>query len=136
MSNRRQESEGSFTLISEQTLREIARRIPDLRWATIASINGLVQTTYDPFGKERPDRISAMVSAVLTLGRRVFRKLQHGRLTYLAMAGAEGMLVVHPVGGEYVLAVSTPIETEVDATVNALAQVAPRLASALYPSAR
>ena len=128
--------EDAFTLALEQALREVARRIPDLRWATVASLNGLMQTTYDPFGKERPDRILAMASAVLALGERVFHKLQHGQLTYLTLAGDEGTLVVLPIGGDYMLAVSAPTETEVETAVDTLAQVAPALTVALYPDAR
>lgn len=115
----------------ERALREVARRIPGLRWATVASLNGLIQSTYDPFGRERPDRILAMASAILALGKRVFRKLQRGQLTYLTLAGDRGTVVVYPIGGEHVLAVSIPRDVEVDATLETLAQVSPLFASAL-----
>ena len=133
--NRSNQYKNTLAMALEQALREIARSIPDLHWATIASADGLLQTTYDPFGKERHDRISALTSAVLTLGERVFQKLQHGQLTYLTLAGGEGMLVMHPIGKKYMLAISTPTETEVATAIDTLAQVMPTLTSALYPNA-
>ena len=69
------------------------------------------------------------------MGERVFHKLQHGQLAYLALTGDQGMLVVHPIGKEYMLAISTPTETEVGTAIDTLAQVMPTLTSALYPNA-
>ncbi|MBN1976321.1 MAG: roadblock/LC7 domain-containing protein [Anaerolineae bacterium] len=108
----------------EHILRDVARRVPELHWATISSPNGVIQATYDPFQKEQPDRILAIASAVLSLGERAFHKLQHGRLTHLTLAGDAGVLVVRPVGEEYILAISIPPSVEVAAAVDALAQAA------------
>ena len=110
----------------ERALREVARRVPDLHWATIASADGIVQATYDPFCREQHDRIQALVSSVLSLGERVFRKLQRGELNYLTLAGDAGVIVVCPVGKEYMLAVSTPTK-QVSAATDALAQAASML---------
>lgn len=114
----------------EHILRDVARRVPELHWATIASLNGAVQATYDPFHKEQPDRILAVASAVLSLGERVFHKLQHGQLTHLTLAGDAGVLVVRPVGKEYILAISTP-PSETSIAVDALAQAAAELETRL-----
>jgi predicted regulator of Ras-like GTPase activity (Roadblock/LC7/MglB family) len=112
------------TIELENILRDVARQVPGLYWATIASLNGVVQATYDPFQKEQPDRILATASAVLSLGERVFRKLQHGQLSHLTLAGDTGVIVVQPVGKEYILAISIPPSTETSTAVNALAQAA------------
>ncbi len=119
----------------EHVLRQVAQRVPSLHWAIVASLDGVVQATYDPFGKEQSDRILAMVSSVLALGERVFHRLQHGELSYLVLAGKAGVIVVNPIGEEYVLAISVPPETEATATVDALAQVAAMLEPALCPRA-
>ena len=108
----------------EYILRDVARRVPELHWAIISSLNGVIQATYDPFQKEQPDRILAVASAVLSLGERVFQKLQHGQLTHLTLAGDAGVLVVRPAGKEYILAISIPPSAEVAAAVDALAQAA------------
>lgn len=105
----------------ERALREVARRVPDLHWATIASADGIVQATYDPFCREQHGRIQALVSSVLSLGERVFRKLQRGELNHLTLAGDTGVIVMCPVGREYMLAVSTPAK-QVGAAKDALAQ--------------
>ena len=111
----------------EQVLRGVARRVPELHWAMIASLDGVVQAMYDPFHKEHPDRILAAASAVLALGERVFHKLQRGQLTHLTLAGDAGVLVVWPVGREYILAISVPSSTETSAAVDALTQAAKAL---------
>ena len=108
----------------ERALREVARRVPDLHWATIASSDGIVQATYDPFCRERHDRIQALVSSVLSLGERVFRKLQQGELSYLTLVGDTGVIVVRPVGKEYILAISIPPSREMSVAVDTLAQAA------------
>jgi len=108
----------------EHILRDVARRVPELHWATIATSNGVVQATYDPFHKEQPGRILAAASAVLSLGERVFHKLQHGQLSHLTLAGDAGVLVVQPAGKEYILAISIPPSTETGVAVDALAQAA------------
>jgi predicted regulator of Ras-like GTPase activity (Roadblock/LC7/MglB family) len=108
----------------ERALREVARRVPDLHWATIASLDGVVQATYDPFCREQHDRIQALVSSVLSLGERVFRKLQRGELSYLTLAGDTGVIVVRPVGKAYILAISIPPSTETSVAVGTLAQMA------------
>jgi predicted regulator of Ras-like GTPase activity (Roadblock/LC7/MglB family) len=114
----------------EHALRDLARRVPTLSWAIIASVDGVVQATYDPFGRERADRILALVSSVLALGERVFQKLQHGRLDCLTLAGKTGVIVACPVGPAYVMAVSVPSEAQA-AVVYALEQVAGALRLAL-----
>jgi predicted regulator of Ras-like GTPase activity (Roadblock/LC7/MglB family) len=118
------------TIELENILRAVAHRVPELHWATVASLDGVVQATYDPFHKEQPDRILAAVSAVLSLGERVFRKLQHGQLSHLTLVGDAGVLVVWPAGREYILAISIPSSTETSVAVDALAQAA----RALEPS--
>jgi predicted regulator of Ras-like GTPase activity (Roadblock/LC7/MglB family) len=128
MEHRRQE--GISAAAFEQALRDLARRVPALNWAVIASVDGVIQATYDPFGKEQADRILALVSSVLTLGERVFQKLQHGHLSCLTLAGKAGVIVACPVGAAYVMAVSTPPEAQA-AVVYALEQVARTLRPAL-----
>jgi predicted regulator of Ras-like GTPase activity (Roadblock/LC7/MglB family) len=115
--------EGVSVTALERALRDVARRVPTLRWAVIASVDGVIQATYDPFGKERPDRILALVSSVLTLGERVFQKLQHGRLACLILAGEAGVLAACPIGPAYVMAISTSSGTGADAAVDALVEV-------------
>jgi predicted regulator of Ras-like GTPase activity (Roadblock/LC7/MglB family) len=107
----------------ERALREVARRVPDLHWATIASLDGIVQATYDPFCREQHDRIQALVSSVLSLGERVFRKLQRDELNCLTLTGDAGVIVIRPIGKEYILAVSTPAK-QIGAATDALAQAA------------
>jgi predicted regulator of Ras-like GTPase activity (Roadblock/LC7/MglB family) len=111
-------------LTLEHILRDVARRVPELHWATIASLNGVVEATYDPFHRAQPDRILAAVSAVLALGERVFHKLQHGQLTHLTLAGDTGELVVRPVGRAYILGISIPPSAETRVAIDALAQAA------------
>lgn len=120
--------------VLEQALREVARRMPNLGWVIIASLDGVIQTTYDPFGKERPDRFLAMVSSVLALGERMFQKLQRGHLSSLTLAGDTGVLVAYPMGQEYMLLLSTPTKAEVNAAVDALTQAATVLEPASCPS--
>jgi predicted regulator of Ras-like GTPase activity (Roadblock/LC7/MglB family) len=112
------------SLTLEHILRNVARRVPELHWTTIASLNGVVQATYDPFHRAQPDRILAAASAVLALGERVFHKLQHGQLTHLTLTGDAGTLVVRPVGKAHILAISIPPSTEMSVAVDALAQAA------------
>jgi predicted regulator of Ras-like GTPase activity (Roadblock/LC7/MglB family) len=114
----------------ERALRDLACRVPTLNWAIIASVDGVIQVTYDPFGKERADRIQALVSSVLALGERVFQKLQHGRLNCLTLAGKTGVIIACPVGPAYVMAVSAPLEAQA-AAVYALEQVADAVRPAL-----
>jgi predicted regulator of Ras-like GTPase activity (Roadblock/LC7/MglB family) len=114
----------------ERVLRDLACRVPTLHWAVIASVDGVIQATYDPFGRERADRLLALVSSVLTLGERVFQKLQHGRLECLTLAGKTGVIVACPVGPAYVMAISTPPEAQA-AAVYALEQVVNGLRPAL-----
>jgi len=112
------------SLTLEHILRDVARRVPELHWATIASLDGIVQATYDPFCRQQPDRIQALVSSILTLGERVFHKLQHGQLTHLTLAGDAGALVVQPVGKSYILTISIPPSAETSVAVDALARAA------------
>jgi predicted regulator of Ras-like GTPase activity (Roadblock/LC7/MglB family) len=119
------------SLTLEHILREVARRVPELHWATIASLNGVVQATYDPFHRAQPDRILAAASAVLALGERVFRKLQRGQLTHLTLAGEAGVLVARLAGKSYILAISIPTSAETSVAVDALAQAATVLETAL-----
>lgn len=107
----------------ERALREVARQVPDLHWATIASSDGIMQATYDPFCREQHDRIQALVSSILSLGERVFRKLQRGELSYLTLAGDTGVIVIRPIGRDYMLAVSAPAK-QIGAATDALAQAA------------
>jgi predicted regulator of Ras-like GTPase activity (Roadblock/LC7/MglB family) len=127
--------QGISATMLEHVLRQVAQRVPTLDWAIIASLDGVVQATYDPFGKEQSDRILAMVSSVLALGERVFCRLQHGELSHLILAGKAGAIVAHPIGEGYVLAISVPTEREANAAVDALAQVATMLEPALCPRA-
>ena len=124
--------EGVSAAAFERTLRDLACRVPTLNWAIIASVDGVIQATYDPFGKERADRIQALVSSVLALGERVFQKLQHGRLNCLTLAGKTGVIIACPVGPAYVMAVSAPLEAQA-AVVYALEQVADVMRPALSP---
>lgn len=121
------------TPVLEQTLRGAARKLPDLRWAAIVSVNGLVQEMYDPFGKTNRDRVAAMTSAALSLGERISHELRHGQLTYSAIASEEGLFIVHPLGEKYVLGISLPTETEIGTAINALRQVTTSLPSVSYP---
>lgn len=114
----------------ERALRDLARRVPSLNWAIIASVDGVILAVYDPFGKERPDRILALVSSVLTLGERVFQKLQHGRLKCLTLAGDAGVIVACAIGPAYVMALSVPPDAQA-AAVYALEQVARAIHPAL-----
>lgn len=123
--------EGVSAAAFERTLRDLACRVPTLNWAIIASVDGVIQVTYDPFGKERADRIQALVSSVLALGERVFQKLQHGRLNCLTLAGKTGVIIACPVGPAYVMAVSAPLEAQA-AVVYALEQVADAMRPALW----
>ena len=127
----RDRREGISITVFERALRDLARRVPTLGWAVIASVDGVVQAMYDPFGRERPDRILALVSSVLTLGERVFQKLQHGRLACLTLAGESGAIVACPIGPAYVMAASVAVEAEVGAAAHALEQVARALRPAL-----
>jgi predicted regulator of Ras-like GTPase activity (Roadblock/LC7/MglB family) len=117
----------------EQVLSEIARRMPNLHWAAIVSVKGLVHTIYDPFAKADPDRTSAMAAAALSLGQRISHELRHGGLTYAVIAGDQGLFVTYPIGEAFVLALSLPAEAEVDTAIEALTQARPGFASALYP---
>lgn len=130
----RDRREGVSITAFERALRDLARRVPALRWAVIASVDGVVQAMYDPFGRERPDRILALVSSVLALGERVFEKLQHGRLTCLTLAGETGAIVACPIGPAYVMAASIAAEAEVGAAAHALEQVVRTLCPALCPA--
>jgi predicted regulator of Ras-like GTPase activity (Roadblock/LC7/MglB family) len=118
-------------LTLEHILRDVARRVPELHWATIASLNGVVQATYDPFCRAQPDRILASASAVLSLGERVFHKLQHGQLTHLTLAGDAGVIVVRPAGKAYILAIGVPPSVDTRVAVEALAQTATALEATL-----
>jgi predicted regulator of Ras-like GTPase activity (Roadblock/LC7/MglB family) len=116
----------------EQTLREVARRLPDLRWAAIVSADGLIQEMYDPFGKAERDRAAAMTAAAFSLGERISSELRHGQMTYSVIAGNEGPFVVHSIGQEYTLAVSLPVGTEIGAAIQTLTQAVTALTSAYY----
>ena len=116
----------------EQILREVARRLPSLRWAAIVSVDGLIQEMYDPFGKTERDRVAAMASAALSLGERISHELQHGQLTYSDIAGDEGLFIVHSIGQEYTLAVGLPVGTEIGTAIDALMQAVTALVSAYY----
>jgi predicted regulator of Ras-like GTPase activity (Roadblock/LC7/MglB family) len=117
----------------EQALSEIARRMPNLHWAAVVSVKGLVHTMYDPFAKADPDRTATMAAAALSLGERISHELRHGGLTYAVIAGDQGLFVTYPIGEAFVLALSLPAEAEIDTAIEALAQARAGFASALYP---
>ena len=114
----------------ERALREVAHKLPDLRWAAIVSADGLVQTIYNPFGRQDADRVSAMTAAALSLGERITTELRHGHLAYTVVAGDEGTFAGHLVGEGYVLVVSLPVEAEIGAAIEVLAQAASALETA------
>lgn len=116
----------------EQVLREVARKLPDLRWGAIVSADGLIQEMYDPFGKTDPDRASAMATAALSLGGRISQELRHGQLTYSVTAGDGGLFIVYSIGKEYALAISLPAGTELDTVIDILTQAVITLMSAYY----
>jgi predicted regulator of Ras-like GTPase activity (Roadblock/LC7/MglB family) len=116
----------------EQTLREVARGLPDLRWAAIVSVDGLIQEMYNPFGKTEPDRVAAMALAAISLGERIAHELHHGQLTYSVIAGDEGLFVAHSVGQEYTLATSLPVGTGIGTAIDTLTQAVATLVSAYY----
>lgn len=116
----------------EQTLREVARKLPDLRWAAVVSTDGLIQEMYDPFGKTEPDRVAAMAAAAFSLGERIAHELYHGQLTYSVIAGDEGLFIAHSIEREYTLAVSLPAGTEIGTAIDALTQAVTALMSAYY----
>jgi predicted regulator of Ras-like GTPase activity (Roadblock/LC7/MglB family) len=116
----------------ERALREIACKLPDLHWAAIVSADGLVQTIYNPLGKQDADRVSAMTAAALSLGARITVELRHGHLTYTVVAGDEGVFAGHLVGEGYVLAVGLPAEGKVSAAIEVLAQAASALETASF----
>jgi predicted regulator of Ras-like GTPase activity (Roadblock/LC7/MglB family) len=120
------------TLALEQTLRKVARGLPDLRWAAVVSADGLIQEMYDPFGKTEPDRVAAMAAAAFSLGERIAHELHHGQLTYSAIAGDEGLFIAYSIGREYTLAVSLPVGTGIGTAINALTQAVTALMSAYY----
>ena len=117
----------------EQALSEIARRMPDLHWAAVVSVDGLVRKMYDPFGKAEPDRTSAMAAAALSLGERISHELRHGGLTYAVIAGDQSLFITYPIGDAFVLALSLPAEAEVGTVIDRLTQTRAGFASALYP---
>jgi predicted regulator of Ras-like GTPase activity (Roadblock/LC7/MglB family) len=117
----------------EQALRAVAHEMPGLRYAAVVSADGLVQAMVDPFGKANADRASAMAAAALSLGGRISGELQHGQMAYTAIVGKDGTFIVYLIGEGYALALDLPAETEVGAAIEALAQVADTLRSALYP---
>ena len=119
----------------EQALHELAHRLPGLRSAAVVSSDGLLQRMYNPFGKEEPDRISAMAAAGLSLGERISGELRNGRLAYSAIAGDQGLFVSHLVGNNHVLAINLPADTEISIAIDALAQVAATLDSTLQTDA-
>jgi predicted regulator of Ras-like GTPase activity (Roadblock/LC7/MglB family) len=116
----------------ERALREIARKLPDLRWAAIVSVDGLVQTIYNPFGKQDADRVSAMTAAAISLGERITTELRHGHLAYAVVTGDEGIFAGHLVGEGYVLAIGLPADTEIGAVIEVLAQAASALETASF----
>lgn len=116
----------------ERALREIARKLPDLRWAAIVSVDGLVQTIYNPFGKQDADRVSAMTAATISLGERITTELQHGHLAYAVVAGDEGIFAGHFVGEGYVLVVGLPAEADVGTVIEVLVQTASAMETASF----
>ena len=117
----------------ERALREIAHKLPDLRWAAIVSADGLVQTIYNPFGKQDADRISAMTAAAISLGERITNELRHGHLAYTVVTGDEGIFAGHTIGEGYVLAVGLPTAADIGTVIEALAQAASVLETASFP---
>jgi predicted regulator of Ras-like GTPase activity (Roadblock/LC7/MglB family) len=115
------------SLALEQTLRQVARSLPDLRWAAVVSPDGLLHMMYDPFGREKIDRASAMAAAGFSLGERISKELRLGRLVYSVIAGEEGLFLLHSIAGMYVLALSLPAGSDVGAAMGALAQAADTL---------
>jgi predicted regulator of Ras-like GTPase activity (Roadblock/LC7/MglB family) len=118
--------------VLERALRDVARELPGLNWAAIVSVDGLIQEMYGPFGKIDPDRASAMAVAAHSLGERISRELRHGQLNYSIIAGDDGIFVAHSVGKTHILAVSLPVGTEIDTTIDALAQAVATLTSTYY----
>jgi predicted regulator of Ras-like GTPase activity (Roadblock/LC7/MglB family) len=117
----------------EQILSKIAGWVPDLQWAAVVSVNGVVHTMYDPFGKAEPDRTAAMAAAALSLGERISHELRHGDLAYAIIAGEHSLFITYPVGDAFVLALSLPAEVEVSTAIDRLTQARAGLAPALYP---
>jgi predicted regulator of Ras-like GTPase activity (Roadblock/LC7/MglB family) len=119
----------------ERALSEMARGMPDLHWAAVVSVDGVVHTMHDPFGKAEPDRAAAMAAAALSLGERISCELGHGDLTYEVIAGDQRSFITYPIGDALVLALSLPAEAEVGTVIDRLTQSRGRFASALDPGA-
>jgi predicted regulator of Ras-like GTPase activity (Roadblock/LC7/MglB family) len=119
----------------EQALSEMARGMPDLHWAAVVSVDGVVYAVYDPFGKAEPDRAAAMAAAALSLGERISRELRHGDLTYAVIAGDQRLFITYPIKDALMLALSLPAEVEVGRVIDKLTQARAGFASALDPGA-
>jgi predicted regulator of Ras-like GTPase activity (Roadblock/LC7/MglB family) len=107
----------------ERVLRQVAGRLPSLRWAAVVSQDGVLQLMYDPFGREKTDRASAMAAAGFSLGERIAQELQLGEWGHTIIVGEEGLFLLQRIAAPHVLALSLPADSDISAAVDVLAQV-------------
>jgi predicted regulator of Ras-like GTPase activity (Roadblock/LC7/MglB family) len=105
-----------------EAARELARLaagLPGVRWLVLIGNNGLPRAGFPEFIAE-PDRISAMGSAMHSLGERISGELQSGEFRYAVIGGALGTILAVVLDEQTVLAAGLHPDASMDAILAGL----------------
>ena len=94
----------SRTEMMVDRLRDLQAGTPDIEASAVVSVDGLIMASSLPAGVDE-DRISAMSTAMLSLGDRIAAELNRGQLDRVYISGTEGIIVLMAVGEDAVLTV-------------------------------
>ena len=92
-------------------LQELQMNAPDVEATAVVSVDGLTMASFLPAGVEE-DRVSAMSTAMLSLGERIASELGRGMLDEVYVKGENGYVVLRAVGEEAVLTVLARQQTK------------------------
>jgi predicted regulator of Ras-like GTPase activity (Roadblock/LC7/MglB family) len=89
----------------ERDLASLSVQLQETRWVALVTSDGVLRGIFPSQPGIGEDRISAMSAAMLSLGERITRELENGKLRYNIMAGDEGVALMLVLSQDYVLAV-------------------------------
>ena len=94
-----------------ERLRSMQAASPDIEASAIVSVDGLIMASALQADVEE-DRVSAMSTAMLSLGERIATELSRGGLDQVCIKGSNGYIILTSVGEEAVLTALTREEAK------------------------
>jgi predicted regulator of Ras-like GTPase activity (Roadblock/LC7/MglB family) len=100
-------------------LARLAADLPDARWLALITSNGSPVAVFPDFTADQ-DRITAMGSAMLSLGERISRELQGGEFRYALIGGSLANQLVCALDGKILLVAGLRPGASLDAVLAGL----------------